>query len=52
WERIECYLRRELSPEQISIRLKYKKEWSISPEWIYQYIDEDKPLLFRRAWVK
>jgi IS30 family transposase len=42
WERIECYLRRELSPEQISIRLKYKKEWSISPEWIYQYIDEDK----------
>ena len=42
WQRIERYLRREISPEQISLRLKYKKELSISPEWIYQYIDADK----------
>jgi IS30 family transposase len=42
WQRIERYLRREVSPEQISCRLKYKKKQSISPEWIYHYIGADK----------
>lgn len=42
WQQIERYLRREVSPEQISCRLKYKKRQSISPEWIYQYIYADK----------
>ena len=42
WKLIERWLRREFSPEQISIRLKYKKQFNISPEWIYQYVYEDK----------
>jgi IS30 family transposase len=42
WQVVEGYLKRDLSPEQISIRLNYKKQFSISHEWIYQYIYEDK----------
>jgi len=42
WQLIESYIERQLSPEQISLRLKYKKRLSISPEWIYQYIHQDK----------
>lgn len=42
WRLIERYIKHQVSPEQISLRLKYKKRFSISPEWIYQYIYEDK----------
>ncbi len=42
WQLVESYIKRQTSPEQISLRLKYKKRLSISPEWIYQYIHEDK----------
>lgn len=42
WYLIERYIKRQVSPEQISIRLKYKKRLSISPEWIYQHIYKDK----------
>ena len=42
WMLIEDYIRDDLSPEQISIRLKYKKQLKISHEWIYQYILNDK----------
>lgn len=42
WRLIERYIKHQISPEQISLRLKYKKRLSISPEWIYQYIHKDK----------
>lgn len=42
WQLIDSYIKRQTSPEQISLRLNYKKRLSISPEWIYQYIYEDK----------
>ena len=42
WRTIEDYLRDDVSPEQISLRLKHKKQLQISHEWIYQYIYEDK----------
>ncbi len=42
WRLIERYIKHQVSPEQISLRLKQKKRLSISPEWIYQYIHEDK----------
>lgn len=42
WQEIEGYLRQDFSPEQITIRLKSLKESSPSPEWIYQYIANDK----------
>ncbi len=42
WIIIENYLRKDFSPEQVHLRLKYKKSFSISPEWIYQYIYQDK----------
>ena len=42
WQLIESYIKRQLSPEQISLRLKYKQRLSISPEWIYQYIHDNK----------
>jgi len=44
WQLIEGYIKRQTSPEQISLRLKYKKRLRISPEWIYQYIHEDKQM--------
>jgi IS30 family transposase len=42
WETAETYLRMDLSPEQVSGRLKRQGDDRISPEWIYQYVYEDK----------
>ncbi len=42
WDWIEQLIREDLSPEQISGRLKYKEDIHISHEWIYQHIYEDK----------
>ena len=43
WERIEALLKQDLSPEQISLRLKKDKEGiRVSHERIYQHIYEDK----------
>ena len=42
WEQIETLLRLDYSPEQISLRLTYLRQQSISHEWIYQYIHDDK----------
>jgi IS30 family transposase len=42
WNIVTDYLRDEVSPEQIYLRLKYLKRFSISHEWIYQYILKDK----------
>jgi len=42
WRIVEGYLRQDCSPEQVALRLKYLKEPSPSPEWIYQYIENDK----------
>lgn len=42
WERVEAYLQMDLSPEQVSGRLKKQGETTISPEWIYQYVYADK----------
>jgi len=42
WASVECLLRQEWSPEQISGRLKKEQGIRISHEWIYQYVLEDK----------
>ena len=42
WAQIEDYLREDLSPEQVFIRLKKLRKPCVSPEWIYQYIDRDQ----------
>lgn len=42
WQTIVDYIKDELSPEQIHLRLKYLKRFLISHEWIYQYILKDK----------
>lgn len=42
WETAEAYLRMDLSPEQVSGRLKKQGDGRISPEWIYQYVYADK----------
>ncbi len=42
WQTIVDYLRDELSPEQIYIRLRHLKKFLVSHEWIYQYIFKDK----------
>jgi len=42
WEQVEKYLRMDMSPEQVSGRLKKQDDIAISPEWIYQYIYNDK----------
>ena len=42
WNVVIDYLRDEVSPEQICLRLSYLKRFSISHEWIYQYILTDK----------
>ena len=41
-ERIEEYLTKQWSPEQISGRLKLEENISVSHEWIYQYIWKNK----------
>lgn len=42
WERVELLLQQQWSPEQIHGRLRLEKQPSVSPEWIYQYIYQDK----------
>ncbi len=42
WLKVEQLLREDWSPEQISLWLKAEKYPSISHEWIYQYILQDK----------
>lgn len=42
WYTVESLLRKDMSPEQISGRLKADKLPSLSPEWIYQHILADK----------
>jgi len=42
WAIVEAKLREELSPEQVSNWVKEHNNIEISPEWIYQYIWEDK----------
>jgi IS30 family transposase len=42
WQLVEEHLRQEVSPEQVSIRFNYLNQPSPSPEWIYQYIANDK----------
>jgi IS30 family transposase len=42
WRQVERLLREDWSPEQISLWLKAEYTVSISHEWIYQYILQDK----------
>lgn len=42
WRLIECLLQEEWSPEQISLWLHEAGRLSISHEWIYQHIIQDK----------
>jgi len=42
WRQVERLLREDWSPEQISLWLKAEGTISISHEWIYQYILQDK----------
>jgi IS30 family transposase len=42
WVSVERLLRQDWSPEQISLWLKAEKQISISHEWIYQYVLQDK----------
>ena len=42
WQQVERLLREDWSPEQITLWLKTEYNVSISHEWIYQYILQDK----------
>lgn len=42
WERIELLLQQQWSPEQIHGRLRLEKQPTVSPEWIYQHVYDDK----------
>lgn len=42
WRLVECLLREDWSPEQISLWLAQENHLSISHEWIYQHVLEDK----------
>jgi transposase, IS30 family len=42
WSNVEQLLRQDWSPEQISLWLQAEKQISISHEWIYQYVLQDK----------
>ena len=42
WQLIESLIRRDWSPEQISLWLKKYRKIRVSHEWIYQYILKDK----------
>lgn len=42
WSRIELLLREDWSPEQVSRWLRNEESIFVSPEWIYQYILQDK----------
>lgn len=43
WVLVECLLRDDWSPERISLLLMQENSLSISHEWIYLYIIQDKP---------
>jgi len=42
WSRIELLLREDWSPEQVSCWLRNEEDILVSPEWIYQYILQNK----------
>lgn len=42
WDWVKRLLREDWSPEQISLWLAKEKKLSVSHEWIYQYVLEDK----------
>ncbi len=42
WVRVERLLREDWSPEQVSNWLQHEESILVSPEWIYQYILQDK----------
>jgi IS30 family transposase len=42
WTNVEHLLRMDWSPEQISLWLKQEEQLSVSHEWIYQYVLQDK----------
>ena len=42
WQLIEHLLRKDWSPEQISLWLEQERRLAISHEWIYQYVLQDK----------
>ena len=42
WSHVDALLKEDWSPEQISLWLKAEHNISISHEWIYQYILQDK----------
>lgn len=42
WEQVETLLREDWSPEQITLWLNAEQAISISHEWVYQYILQDK----------
>lgn len=42
WSRIELLLREDWSPEQVSRWLRNEEDIFVSPEWIYQYVLQDK----------
>ena len=42
WTRVERLLLEDWSPEQVSNWLRYEEDAYVSPEWIYQYILQDK----------
>lgn len=42
WERVESLIQQDYSPEQVSGYLKVERGISISHEWIYKYLQQDK----------
>lgn len=42
WARVECLLKLELRPEQITMRLKLENYRTVSHETIYKYVFQDK----------
>ena len=42
WQRVECLLRQDWSPEEASRRLRLEGQLRVSHEWIYQYVYSDK----------
>ena len=42
WARVEQLLHEDWSPEQVSQWLRHEEDILVSPEWIYQYILQDK----------
>jgi len=44
WEQVDQWLRLDWSPEQIHDQLLILHEWTISHEWIYQHVLQDKKM--------